>query len=173
MTLLACQSVSANHSKLGLLRRLEVILELPDSLIKFDAETRTSRADPIADMSPQAASHTLMSDKKLQTVKMVLHWTRDPIGVSGFEKALAEYDRYAPTVFALLDRETDNEEVGAYLTDVQTERMGLSPHKKKERGFGCTPEGITRLASMTRLSAFHSIADLRSSCRNASMPNVR
>lgn len=101
MTLLACQSVSANHSKLGLLRRLEAILELPDSLIKFDAETRTSRAAPIADMSPPpAASHTLMSDKKLQTVKMVLHWTRDPIGVSGFEKALAEYDRYVPTVLA-------------------------------------------------------------------------
>ena len=41
-----------------------------------------------------------MSDKKLQTVKMVLHWNRDPIGVSGFEKALAEYDRYVPTVLA-------------------------------------------------------------------------
>ena len=72
-----------------------------------------------------------MSDKKLQTVKVVLRWAWDPIGVRGIEDAIDEYDRYAPAVLALLDRETGDEEVGAYLTYVETERMGLPSHKQK------------------------------------------
>jgi len=72
-----------------------------------------------------------MDDKKLQTIKAVLHWAWDPIGVRGVEEAHDEYDSYATPVLELLERGSSDEEVGAYLTYVEVERMGLTPHKDK------------------------------------------
>ena len=72
-----------------------------------------------------------MGDKKLQTVKVVLHWAWDPIGIRGIEEARDEYDGYAPQVLAMLENGSGDEELGAYLTFVETERMGLPPHKEK------------------------------------------
>ena len=51
------------------------------------------------------------------------------IGVRGIEEAHDEYDSYATPVLELLERAAPDEEVGAYLTYVEVERMGLKPHK--------------------------------------------
>ena len=72
-----------------------------------------------------------MSDTKLQMVKVVLHWTWDPIGVRGIEEAKDEYDSYASPVLELLERGSADEEVAAYLTCVETERMELNPQRDK------------------------------------------
>jgi hypothetical protein len=72
-----------------------------------------------------------MSDTKLQMVKVVLHWHWDPIGVRGIEEAKDEHDSYAPPVLELLERGSADEEVAAYLACVETEKMGLNPHREK------------------------------------------
>lgn len=72
-----------------------------------------------------------MGDRKLQTIKVVLHWAWDPIGVRGVEEARDEYDSYALPVLALLQGGSTDEEVGAYLTSVEAEWMGLTPDKNK------------------------------------------
>jgi hypothetical protein len=72
-----------------------------------------------------------MSDKKLHMVKVVLHWTWDPIGVRGIEEAKDEYDSYASPVLELLERGSAEDEVADYLTCVETERMGLKAHRDK------------------------------------------
>lgn len=61
----------------------------------------------------------------------MLHWAWDPIGVRGVEEAHDEYDSYAMPVLELLERGSADEEVGAYLTYVEVEPMGLTPHKDK------------------------------------------
>ena len=72
-----------------------------------------------------------MTDKKLRMVGVVLHWAWDPIGVRGIEEAKDEYDSYASPVLKLLESRSPDEEVAAYLTCVETERMGLEPHRDK------------------------------------------
>jgi hypothetical protein len=72
-----------------------------------------------------------MSDKKLRMVKVVLHWTWDPIGVRGIAEAKDEYDSYASPVLELLERGSAEEEVADYLTCVETERMALAAHRDK------------------------------------------
>lgn len=64
-------------------------------------------------------------------VKVVLHWAWDPIGVRGCEGAEDEYDSYAAAVLELLECGSGDEEVTDYLTCLETERMGLNPHRDK------------------------------------------
>ena len=70
-------------------------------------------------------------DAKLRMVKLILLWVWDPIGVRGIEEAVDEYDSYALPVFELLERGSSSQEVAAYLTHVESERMELKPHRDK------------------------------------------
>lgn len=72
-----------------------------------------------------------MSDTKLRMVKIVLHWVWDPIGVRGIDEAVGEYDDYAQPLLELLDRGSTDEQVAAYLTGIESERMELPPHRTK------------------------------------------
>ncbi|MGE5064682.1 MAG: hypothetical protein ACM3IG_11505 [Myxococcales bacterium] len=72
-----------------------------------------------------------MSDTKLRMVEVILHWAWDPIGVRGAEGTIDEYDSYATSVLALLERPSPVEEIAAYLGSVESERMGLKPHRDK------------------------------------------
>lgn len=72
-----------------------------------------------------------MADTKLRMVKVVLHWVWDPIGVRGIAEAIDEYDDYAQPVLELLNRGSPDEEIVGYLTCVETERMGLPPHRNR------------------------------------------
>ena len=69
-----------------------------------------------------------MGDAKLGMVKAVLHWFWDPIGVRGVDEAVGEYDDYAAAVLELLDRASTDEEIAAYLSTIESERMGLPSH---------------------------------------------
>jgi len=50
---------------------------------------------------------------------------------AGNREAKDEYDSYATPVFELLESGCPGEEVAAYLTCVETERMELPPHSAK------------------------------------------
>ncbi|QAY78152.1 hypothetical protein [Sphingosinicella sp. BN140058] len=68
---------------------------------------------------------------KLRRVEVVLHWAWDPIGVRGIPEAADEYDSYALTVLAMLERGTPDREVADYLTSVERDRMGLRARPDK------------------------------------------
>ncbi len=70
-------------------------------------------------------------DAKLRMVKLILHWVWDPIGVRGIEEAADEYDSYAVPVFELLERRSPSQEIAAYLTYIESERMELKPHRDR------------------------------------------
>lgn len=55
----------------------------------------------------------------------VLHYIWDPIGVSCIVEARDEYDMYVPQVVGLLNSKATSKEVAAFLTRIETERMGL------------------------------------------------
>ena len=66
-----------------------------------------------------------------QRVDEVMHYVWDPIGVSGTPPARDEYDGYLPQVFAMLLEAKDRGSISAYLTQVEEERMGLTPSKER------------------------------------------
>ena len=68
---------------------------------------------------------------RLQTVRIVLHWAWDPIGVRGIEEAADEYDSYALPVLGMLERGAIDEEVAGYLTSVEVDLMGLIANTNK------------------------------------------
>ncbi len=76
-------------------------------------------------------SERMEGDPKLRMVKLILHWVWDPIGVRGIEEAADEYDSYALPVFELLERGSSSQEVAAYLTCIESERMGLKPQRDR------------------------------------------
>jgi hypothetical protein len=51
--------------------------------------------------------------------------------VRGIQEAVNEYDGYAQPVLELLERGSPDEEVAAYLTCIESERMGLKPQRDK------------------------------------------
>jgi hypothetical protein len=52
----------------------------------------------------------------------------DPIGVAGVPEAADEYDSYVGTVYVMMmDHSVSEDELAAYLFDVSTGRMGMSP----------------------------------------------
>lgn len=75
-------------------------------------------------LSPFESEVHLRTDEVLQYV-----W--DPIGVAGVPQARDEYDAYVPQVFAMLIEEKGEEEIAAYLTRIEEERMGLTPAPQK------------------------------------------
>ncbi|MGH8620415.1 MAG: hypothetical protein ACREUW_22195 [Burkholderiales bacterium] len=56
----------------------------------------------------------------------VLHYVWDPIGVSTAPEARDEYYGYLPQVFALLKAKVGAKTIAAHLTDIATQRMGLT-----------------------------------------------
>jgi hypothetical protein len=63
-----------------------------------------------------------------QRTDEVLHYLWDPIGVSTDPEARDEYYGYLPMVYGLLKAGASAQKIAAYLTDIATQRMGLSPN---------------------------------------------
>ncbi|CAH0353067.1 hypothetical protein [Aquabacterium sp. CECT 9606] len=61
-----------------------------------------------------------------RAVDEVLHYVWDPIGVSTVPYARDEYHGYLPKVFDLLIAGSAAEAIAAHLSQIVTERMGLS-----------------------------------------------
>ena len=61
-----------------------------------------------------------------RAVDEVLHYVWDPIGVAGVPEARDEYHSYLPVVFGMVRDGNGEEEIAQYLSQVATERMGLS-----------------------------------------------
>ncbi len=78
--------------------------------------------------------HKLSPQDKLlyQAVDEVLHYIWDPIGVSGVPQARDEYHGYFPHVFGLLCGGADEQTIADYLSNVTSERMGLSANPKHD-----------------------------------------
>ncbi len=71
----------------------------------------------------------LRADKaKIRKVLMEI-W--DPIGINEYPEAQDEYDAYIGPVYVLLKRNALDSEIVHYLTEVETQRMGL-PFRDKE-----------------------------------------
>lgn len=61
-----------------------------------------------------------------RAVDEVLHYVWDPIGVSSMPQARDEYHGYLPQVFGLVRGGSDENDIARYLTEITTERMGLT-----------------------------------------------
>jgi hypothetical protein len=61
----------------------------------------------------------------LRRVDEALFYIWDPIGVAEAISTRDEYSRYIPEVISLLESDADATKIAAYLTSVQTERMGM------------------------------------------------
>jgi hypothetical protein len=59
--------------------------------------------------------------------------TGTPIGVSETPAVRDEYDDYVPAVVALVTRCATEEEITAYLADIEASRMGLTPNEQRPR----------------------------------------
>jgi hypothetical protein len=62
-----------------------------------------------------------------QRIDEVLHFIWDPIRVAGMPAARDEYRGYSPVVFTMVKEGADETDIGAYLSNVATEKMGLKP----------------------------------------------
>ncbi len=58
-------------------------------------------------------------------VRLILLVDWDPIGVLGYAEAMDEYDSYAVEVYDLLVADASQEELAAYLRQIEKERMGV------------------------------------------------
>lgn len=67
-----------------------------------------------------------------RAVDEVLHYVWDPIGVSSTPQARAEYHGYLPQVFGLLHSGSDVHAIARNLTQVTTERMGLTENPEHD-----------------------------------------
>jgi len=66
-----------------------------------------------------------------QRIDEVIHYVWDPIGVAGVPQARDEYDSYLPQVFSMLIEQKGENDIAAYLTGVEDNRMGLTPVPEK------------------------------------------
>jgi len=65
-------------------------------------------------------------------VDEVLHYVWDPICVSGVPQARGEYYSYLPQVFGLLRDGGDEQTIASYLSEVTSERMGLTSNLERD-----------------------------------------
>lgn len=63
----------------------------------------------------------------------VLYYHWDPIGVSEAPAARDEYDSYVPGVVSLVTRGATEEEIAAFLTEIEGSQMGLAPNSERAR----------------------------------------
>jgi hypothetical protein len=73
-------------------------------------------------------------DELYRRVDKVLHYVWDPIGVSGIPEARDEYYAYLPDVMPLVQAEAGVGRIAAYLTEVETNRIGLAANKERAEG---------------------------------------
>ena len=66
-----------------------------------------------------------------QRTDEVMHYVWDPIGVAGIPQARDEYNSYLPQVFSMLMERKSENEIAAYLTRIEDDRMGLTPGPEK------------------------------------------
>jgi hypothetical protein len=62
---------------------------------------------------------------EIHRIRRILLHDWDPIGISRYENASDEYDRYADHVFAMTQSGADMREVSSYLYDIATNYIGL------------------------------------------------
>ena len=74
---------------------------------------------------------TPFENELYQRTDEVMHFVWDPIGVAGIPQARDEYDAYLPRVFSMLLEQRAEDEIAAYLVDVEGRRMGLTPAPEK------------------------------------------
>ena len=68
--------------------------------------------------------------KLYRQVDEILHYMWDPIGVAGIAQARDEYYSYLPQVFKLVLDNKNKNEIASYLTEIETNRMGLTANTK-------------------------------------------
>jgi len=68
-----------------------------------------------------------------QRIDEILHYLWDPIGVAYVPEARGEYASYLPKVFSLLKSNAKANDIAGYLTEITTERMGLSENTVHDR----------------------------------------
>lgn len=61
----------------------------------------------------------------------VLHYLWDPIGITGVVMARDEYDMYIPLALARLQDSPSAELLADLLTQIEDQRMGLTPNREK------------------------------------------
>jgi hypothetical protein len=74
----------------------------------------------------EARQHSVVTGE-LEQLKRLLWEDWDPIGISGPDWPDDEYDSYAITIFGMLHRGADRDEIVAYLRWAEGENMGLQP----------------------------------------------
>jgi hypothetical protein len=74
---------------------------------------------------------SLFEKELYQRTDEVMHYVWDPIGVNGIPQARDEYDSYLPQVFSMLIERKSEDEIAAYLTGIESKRMGLAPRPEK------------------------------------------
>ena len=82
-------------------------------------------------------------------VDEVLHYIRDPIGISDTPEVRDEYQSYLPHVFSLLVRGAPSDEVAAFLVTTATETMGLSGRRHHEEHAKEVAEVLERWRDIT------------------------
>jgi hypothetical protein len=61
----------------------------------------------------------------------VLYYIWDPIGVSDEPNARSEYESYVPKLLQIVEEICDIQPISAYLANIISTNMGLSPDKKR------------------------------------------
>lgn len=69
-----------------------------------------------------------------RAVDEVLHYVWDPIGISNYPQARDEYHLYLPTVFRLLEGNSEADEIATYLSTVVVDHMCLDRNIKHDLG---------------------------------------
>ncbi len=65
-------------------------------------------------------------------IRLILLVDWDPIGVFGYPGAMDEYDSYAPGVHDLLVSNASQDELAAYLRQIEVEQMGVRGNPNRD-----------------------------------------
>ncbi len=73
----------------------------------------------------------LINRQLQRRVDEVLYYIWDPIGVSDEPSARSEYESYVPKILQIVEENCDFQPISAYLADIISANMGLTPDKKR------------------------------------------
>jgi hypothetical protein len=89
-------------------------------------------------------------------VDEVLHYIWDPIGVSTMSPIPRdEYHTYLPQVFGMVIDGKPEEEIAAYLLDIERDRMGLDPRNLETRPRTCATVAKILVESWAELRDYY------------------
>jgi len=74
-----------------------------------------------------------MAIPELESIKTLLHYDWDPIGIAGMEGAIDEYDSYAMEVYIKFKSGRSIEEVAEYLGWVSRQHIGVGSDPDREK----------------------------------------